>query len=201
MSAASSRRAPVLDDRVVAAAAEVITQHGFADFTLERVAEAAGLSRVTLYRRGVTRENLLDALTIGVAQAYQAALWPALTGTGTGRERLLAALDALIDLLEAHRDLLAGLDSAPDPVFHLDGPDAGGDRSTRDVYLAPLARLLHDGARDGSLTGEGDPDELATLLFNVVPRVYVHLRVGHAWAEERARRSLVDLLFRGLDPR
>jgi AcrR family transcriptional regulator len=186
--------APLLDDHVLRAAAQVITEHGWHDFTLERVAEAVGLSRVTLYRRGVTRDLLVDALVVGAAQAWQAALWPALTGPGSAADRLRNALQAACQVVEQHLGLLAGLSTAPEPVFHLDAP-AAGRQGTREVYVRPFERLLHDGQADGSLTSPLEPAETATLLFNIVPRVYLHLRVAHGWEASRAANGLLALVL------
>lgn len=191
-------RNPLLDDAVLRAAAQVIAEHGWHDFTLERVAEAAGTSRVTLYRRGITKDLLVEALVVGAAQAWQAALWPALTGTGTGAKRLVAAMHACCTVVEQHLSVLAGLSTAPDPIFHLDEPHSTDGRDTRNVYVAPFERLLQDGIADGSLNPPGPSEETATLLFNVLTRTYLHLRSGHCWDASRTTRSLVDLLMTGL---
>jgi AcrR family transcriptional regulator len=174
------------------AAAQVIADHGWHGFTLERVAEAAELSRVTLYRRGVTRDLLADALVLGAAQAYQAALWPALTRAGSGAERLEAALRAICEVTEEHLRVLAALEGAPDPVFHLDAPD-----KARLLHVAALERLVRDGLTDGTLQTD-DPSNTAVLLLNVVPRTYVHLRVGHQWPPERVTGGLLGLVLAGL---
>ncbi|MET9225619.1 TetR/AcrR family transcriptional regulator [Lentzea sp. NPDC003310] len=189
-----NERTPLLDDAVLAAAAKVIAEHGWHEFTLERVAQAAGISRVTLYRKGATRELLVEALVVGAAQAWQAGLWPALTGPGTAAERLRAALRASCVVVEQHLSLLAGLTNAPDPVFHLDGGD------TRNVYVAPFERLLHDGLADGSLRATLDPATTALLLFNIVPRTYIHLRAAHQWSPDRTAEALLDLLMPGVLP-
>lgn len=191
----SQTNRPIADDAVLAAAAQVVGEHGWHDFTLERVAEAAGMSRTTLYRRGVTKELLIDALQVGATQAYQAALWPALTLEGSALQRLQMALHAMCEVVEAHLDLMAGLSTAPDPVFHLDAPDHGA----RAVYVAPLERLLHDGNQDGTLQ-VADPTVTAVLLLNVVTRTYLHLRQAHDWAVEQARDGLLDLIMPGLTP-
>jgi len=189
---------PLLDDAVLRAAAQVITAHGWHDFTLERVAQAAGVSRVTLYRRGITRDVLVDALTVGAAQAWQTALWPALTGPGTAAQRLKAALTACCDVVEQHLSLLAGLSTAPDPVFHLDEPTSQDGGETRGVYVQPFERLLRDGIAEGSLRSDIDPGETATLLFNIVPRTYLHLRSAHGWDAQRTAGGLLGLLLPGL---
>lgn len=194
------RERPLLDDAVLTAAARVMAEHGWHEFTLERVADAAGMSRVTLYRRGVSKDLLVEALTVGAAQAWQAALWPALTGRGDAAERLRAALQACCDVVEEHLALLAGLSTAPDPLFHLDDP-APGRHDTREVYVRPFERLLLDGAAEGSLAAQSDTSRTATLLFNVVPRTYLHLRVGHGWEPAETVSALNQLLLLGLLPR
>lgn len=193
-----SETAPLLDDAVLRAAGQVIAAHGWQDFTLDRVAQAAGVSRVTLYRRGVTRQVLVDALIVGAAQAWQTALWPALTGPGTAAQRLETALRACCEVVEQHLELLAGLSTTPDPIFHLDEPPTGDGQDTRAVYVRPFERLLHDGIAEGTLRAEIDPGESATLLFNIVPRTYLHLRSAHGWDAERTTTGLLGLLLPGL---
>ena len=51
-----------VDPVVLGAAAAVIAEHGWHELTLERVAAAAGMSRVTLYRRGITKDAIVAAL-------------------------------------------------------------------------------------------------------------------------------------------
>jgi hypothetical protein len=65
------------------------------------------------------------------------------------------------------------------------------------VFTEPLERLLRDGAADGSLAVV-DPLEEATVLFNLVGWTYVHLRTGHGFAPERARRGVLDPVLHGL---
>jgi AcrR family transcriptional regulator len=192
----TSSRSPVLDEAILAATAQVLAEHGWHDFTLERVAQAAGVSRVTLYRRGVTKDVLLDALVVGAAQAWQAALWPAMTGQGDGAARLRRAMRAACAVVEEHLRLLAGLSTLPDPIFHLDGEESG--HSTREIYITPFRRLIQDGQADGSVYPHLDAEQTATLLFNVITRTYLHMRVGHGWVPGHAASSLLDLITPGL---
>ena len=105
---------PVQDARLLAAAARVLEDAGWQGLTVEAVAEAAGLSRVTAWRLGASREALVAALLRDLAVAYREAMWPALVGPGDARQRLDRALDTLFDVIEAHLPLLL----ASDQVFH-----------------------------------------------------------------------------------
>lgn len=182
-------------DDVIDAAARAFARHGYRAATLERIAEEAGVSRVTLHRRGVSKAALLAALVERATQAYRGALWPALTGPGTARERLEHALGALCQAAEEHMPLLLALRAQSDGIFH-DAEEAEG-AMTRTVFTEPLERLLRDGAADGSLRAM-DPVAGATLLFNLVGWTYIHLREGHGWAPARARASVLDVALHGV---
>jgi AcrR family transcriptional regulator len=181
------------DDHVLTAAGRVFARDGYERATLERIAQEAGLSRVTLHRRGVSKEALLAKLTERALDRYRAAMWPALTARGTGRERLAAALTAVCASAEEHRALLAALGAQRDEVFHEEGEDA----MTRSFFVEPLVRIVEDGVRDGTLRDAGDPEERATVLFNLVGWTYLHLRSGHGWPADRAARALVDVALDG----
>jgi AcrR family transcriptional regulator len=184
--------APV-EPALVEATAAAIARWGLTGTTLERIAEQAGLSRATIYRRAVTRDQLVAALTGQAAARLQAALWPALTGSGNAARRLREALAALCATADSYLDLLAGLFLAQGEVFHRPGPDA----LTVDVFAEPFERLLRDGAAEGTLR-DVPPTVTATVLFNTVGWGYVHLRASHRWDADRARDAVLDLALRGL---
>ena len=175
------------------AARRAFERHGYAGATLELIAEEAGLSRVTLHRRGVTKDGLLAELAARATDEYRKTMWPALTGTGSGAERLYAALEALCGSAEENLALLTALRAQSDAVFHRDEDEA----LTRTVFTEPLERLLLDGIADGSLR-EVAAEETATVLFNLVGLTYMHMRTGHGWPPERARRAVLDRVWHGL---
>jgi AcrR family transcriptional regulator len=187
--------AAALDDALLDAARRVLERHGVARATLERIAEESGLSRVTLYRRGVTRELVLAALAERALDDYKRALWPALTGRGTGAERLRRALGALCDAAETNLELLLALGERIGA--RVAGARTETDRPARRAFAEPLERLLHDGAADGSLRAV-EARETATVLLNLVGWTYVHLRAGERWSARRARRATLAIALRGV---
>src|SRR5262245_14919215 len=101
--------APVVvqvDEALRQAPIHVLRESGFEGLTLERVAEAAGRARSTLWRRGLTRDKLVEALVGELAADFQATMYPILTSSGTGRQRLELGLLALCDVLDRHLHLM-----------------------------------------------------------------------------------------------
>src|ERR1051325_196732 len=103
-----------VDDELRRATIAVLHERGWDGLTLERVAEVAGRARSTLWRQGLTRDALSEALVGGLAAGLQAAMSPILTGGGSGRERLEAGLQALCDVIDRHLPLML----ANDEAFH-----------------------------------------------------------------------------------
>lgn len=186
-----------MDPLTLAAARRTLLAHGLAGMTMQRVAEQAGLSRVTLHRRGVTRDTILEALAVEGVDAYRRALWPVLTSPEPARARLELALRALIQQAEANLEVLLALRSISDAIFH-EAPGADdGEALTRDVFTEPLERILADGRADGTLMVK-DPRVTATVLFNVVGWTYVHLRTGHRWPAQRAAEEVLRTALHGV---
>ena len=58
-----SSSGPAVPPHIVDAASHVLAQDGLAAATLERISAAAGVSRMTLHRRSVSKQDILRALT------------------------------------------------------------------------------------------------------------------------------------------
>jgi AcrR family transcriptional regulator len=179
---------------IVDAARHVLAQDGLAAATLERISAAAGVSRMTLHRRGVSKNDIMRAIAERLESDYRDAMWPALVSKGTGEQRLRRALDSLCRVTEENLELLGALSSASrDAIYH----ESGSGALTRKVFVEPLERLLLDGAADGSLA-KVDAEETATVVFNVVGHTYTHLRLAHRWAAARARAGVLAVVLDGV---
>jgi AcrR family transcriptional regulator len=187
--------APGLTDaEALRRARDAIEAHGWEAATMERLAAALGVSRMTLHRRGVRREDVLRALGLLLQDDYRAALTPALTAGGSGARRLELALRGLCEVTEANLALLAALDSTErDEIFHEPGEQA----LTQEAFTAPLQALLRDGDADGTLAPD-DVEETATVLFNLLAWTYRHLRLSHRWPPERAAAAVTRRALRSV---
>jgi len=182
-----------VDDAILDAANAVLMEHGFDGVSLERVADRAGVSRVTLWRRGVTTEALVTGLLQRLADDYQARFWPILDSEGTGLDRLTACVQALFTIADRHLDLLAVSDEA----FHW-----AAERCTFPEgwsgFLTPFVGALRRGAADGSTAFRGRPEDAADVVFNTACWGYVHLRRRHGWTAQRAQSQMLALLLDGM---
>ena len=185
--ACSIRDVPELPPEILQAIETAVEEHGFATATLEDMATAMGLNRVTLYRRGYRREQLLADVAAAAVEEFKEASLPALTGKDNAATRLRLLLDALCDLADRHLALVAALYDGPTVAFHLSLDDH--ELLTRFEYTEPFERIIVDGVEDGTLQSD-DPAEDAELVFNLVGWTYVHLRRSHGWPVERARAAL-----------
>ena len=187
----ASNRVP---PHIVDAASHVLAEDGLAAATLERISAEAGVSRMTLHRRGVSKQDILRALTERLEADYRDAMWAALVAHGRASDRLRISRGRLCEVSERNLGLLDGLSaSTRDAIYH----EPEGSRLTRSVFVEPLERLLLDGSADGSLAAV-DARETATVLFNAVGHTYRHLRTGHGWEPERARAGVLELVLLGL---
>lgn len=171
----------------------ILAEHGFDGVSLERVAERAGRSRVTLWRQGVSKESLITGLLQRLTDDFVSAFWPMLSARGSGRERLERALAELLEVADRHLDLLA----VSDEVFHWAADRCEFPAGGRG-FLGPFVGALRAGAEDGSLRFDGRIEEVADVLFNAACWGYVHLRRRHRWSRERARARLLPVLLDGV---
>jgi len=178
------------EQRVIEGAGRAIERYGWHGSTLERIAGESGLSRMTLHRHGLGREEIFALLGRAYEQDFRAAVAEACSSLEPPPERMRRGLRAVCDTSERHLGFLAGLDDEADTrLFH----DSGRSRAG---YIAPIEAVLRDGIADGSFR-RVPVATTATLLVNAADRTYRHLRLAHHWTPPRARGA-IDLLVSGL---
>jgi len=181
-----------LDPRLLDAAMDVLREFGWDGLTQERMAARAGLSRVTAWRAGATKEAVVAALLRRLEADFRDSLWPVLTRDGRGADRLREGLSRLCDVAGRHLPLLLASDRVLHQVFRTEHGGAGTD------FSAPFARFLTDGLADGSVRPLADRiDEAADVLFNAACWTFVHLCGVHGWPAEHARQRVLDLVEHG----
>ena len=180
-----------MDQALLDATEAVLAEHGFEGVSLERVAERADRSRVTLWRQGVTKDTLVTGLLQRLTDDFLSAFWPVLNASGDGRRQLEMAIEALFEVADRHLDLLA----VSDQVFHWAAERCEFPAGSHG-FLGPFIGALRLGAEDGSLAVPGRTEEGADVVFNTACWGYVHLRHRHRWSRKRARAQIATVLVR-----
>lgn len=100
---------PTLDattrERIVAAATELITEHGYERTTMRAIAERAGVSLGGAYYYFSGKEELVQGFYLDIAREHYALLEERIRQTTSFTERLDACFTAYLDTCDKHRDL------------------------------------------------------------------------------------------------
>ena len=182
-------RSQEADRAILAAAAALLAERGFAALSIEEVAARSGVAKTTIYRRWTSRGTLaLDAFL----DDFQSQLPP--PDTGTLRGDLLAALRAWIRAVTrtSAGPILAGLiaESQRDPELGI---------AWRERVVEPLRSqhkiMLNRAVERGQLTPDADQEVVLDLLFGAA---YHRLLHGHRPLTDAFARQVVDLIVAGL---
>ena len=192
-------------DRILDAAADVMTRLGLAKATTKEIARAAGCSEALLYKHFREKEEIF----LGVLKhrlpnltATLAAL-PPQAGTGSVRERLIEVVDVAVRFYQG--GLAIGSSMLGDPTLvrrhreWLLGRGVGPQLANR-----MLADYLRAEQQAGRLATGADADAAAALLLGAsYQRAFLVRLMGEEVLTPPAdafARSVVDASLRGLDP-
>ena len=179
-------RSSEVDASILQAAIDIIVQSGYGKLTIEGVAERAGVSRPTVYRRYDSRAQLVaDA----VSQAFESAN-PVVPDSSSAREDVRILLRNTIRMLRETpigsviRALVSELGHNPD--------------------LAEIARklersrrsLMRKAIRRGMETGEFPADlDVELAIDTILGPVYLRLLLTGSAIPDRLASGIVDLVL------
>ena len=176
----------------MAATLELLAERGFQATTMDAIAERAGVSKNTIYRRWSSKETLIaDALRELTAQAE-------VVGEGEVHALLLEHVRDVARLLDDPLvgRLLPGLlgELQRNPAF----AEAYAERVVRPRRQA-IIELLKRAIEEGELRADTRPDEIADLLIG--PLLLRHLfAVGLPRRPRRYPERLLETIWAGIAP-
>jgi AcrR family transcriptional regulator len=147
--------------RLLQAAAELIAEGGYEAASAAEIGRRAGYSRSMVRARFGSKEHLVDAV---IQSAYEGPLTMPLSESATGMERVLARIDALGRLVDENPALLRML-----YAVYLQAAGTGSGMAERAASWVGQIRsetiaALRAGQRDGSISGELDPEATAHAI-------------------------------------
>lgn len=174
--------------RVVAAAGEVLRQEGWAGFSLEAVARAAGVTRLTVYNQFGSRRALLEALFDARAISGGFSAIPAAMGVEDPHEALARIAAIFAGFWASTGGFMPGLVAE----IAADGEFAAAMRARNERRRRLMANLVGRMVARGDVAPARAPGLIDTLFALTSFPVYAELSAGRLGAEE-VRQLLADL--------
>jgi AcrR family transcriptional regulator len=172
--------------RILAAAAQLIEQHGVEHVSMDAIAAQAGVGKGTLFRRFGDRSGLVMALLDERTREFQDALIRGEPPLGPGAspvDRICAFGQGMLALLEQHGEMLLAAE--------LGARWARGEAGVYALYRTHLAMLVREAAP------ELDDEYVAeALLTPLSPETFLYLRKGRELPLERIEAGYEQLVRR-----
>ncbi len=191
---------------ILAKAKELILEHGIDALSMQDIADAAELSKATLYLYFQSKEAILGEILKESATAFVDYVQSRIPENATGIEALRILWASHLSLYgESHEIfVLTGIKNFLDPGFLLDQGRTGSDlESPASDMLNLIASFLERGISDGTLRGDFNPRKLArtviligTTIIDTVARLPRPARNSRIIMTEM--RNTFELLLRGL---
>lgn len=182
-------RDPAKDVAVLEATIQLLAEGGLANFSMDRVAAASGVSKVTVYTRWPSKDDLINAALSYVRVTHVP------EPTGSVREDLIAHLKAMRTAYDDSGGMaLLGNCLADQPVTgeliaHM-------RRSTILPRRAGFVEAVRQGKRRGEIREDIDPERVVSMVIGVFYADHVAGHVpGPGWEE-----SVIDDILAGAAP-
>ncbi len=170
--------------RILAAAARLFQERGVEAVSMEAIASEAGVGKGTVFRRFGDRSGLVMALLDERTQAFQDALIRGEPPLGPGApplERLVAFGRGMIDLLEAHGEMLMAAESGASWVRFEAGVYA--------LYRTHVSMLVREAAPELD-----DAYVTEALLAPFAAELFIHMRRARGFSLERVAAGYEQLV-------
>lgn len=178
-------------------AAQQLALHGYANLSLQNVAEAAGYTRGALYHQFAGKEELALAVVAWVHETWEAEVGQVFNGNAADPAEVLLAL-ARNHALYCRRDVAAVMMNLRVEFGQRGHPISRAIGEIVDRLGRKCIRLIHTGRADGSLPPGPPAERTAEALIGVLEAVGIEA-AGHAPHDvELAERAIRGVL--GLPP-
>jgi AcrR family transcriptional regulator len=178
------------DRAILAAALQLMAEHGVRDLRMEDVADRAGVGKATIYRRHRSKDALVTAAVAALVTEIT------VPDTGSTRDDMLGLMGAAVEVYSGSIEagVMPGLVDAM-------SRDTTLARSIREDFLggrrAAVRAVLERGVERGDLRADLD---LELALDMLAGPLFYRLLVTGGPIDERLAEGVVDLILRGFAP-
>ncbi|MFE6688480.1 TetR/AcrR family transcriptional regulator [Streptomyces sp. NPDC057743] len=190
-----------LTERILDAAREQFMTFGLRRSTVDDVAKRAGVSRVTVYRRVGSKDELVQRVLLREYRHFVAEVDAAVAGLPTMEERMVEGFAAILRLIRGHPLIGGLLRLEPETMLPYLTLESGPSFLAMRGYLAGHLRRAQ--RQEGAGPGEaaGDPTAVAELMVRITVSFLLNPVSCFALNDDEqarsfARRYLTPLLDR-----
>jgi TetR/AcrR family transcriptional regulator len=158
------RRLPTSITTKVMSLAPLFFERGLDGVSINDIAATSGIPRATLYYHFDGKQGVFAYMCSVLFDDFEAAVTTAVASQGNAAERLSRVIRAQIDVYDANPMAL----QAVQPDLARAGHSPEMLRRAEQAYVLPVARLLTEGAADGSLHQVRQPRVLAAAILGAV---------------------------------
>ncbi|MFC3956800.1 TetR/AcrR family transcriptional regulator [Halovivax cerinus] len=186
------------DEAIMRATYRALSTHGYADLTMQRIADEYGKSTAAIHYHYDTKDDLLAAFLDFVLGRFKDAVHD--VETTDPEDRLELLLDGLLVKASEHTELLvAMLEMRAQAPYN----DTFAERfRENDAYVRYLLETVIDQGIDAGAFADADAEHVARVLVTIVDGARTRAVVlGEETALSTARRAATEYLAATLDHR
>jgi AcrR family transcriptional regulator len=180
-------RDAAVEGHVFEATLALLVEHGYASLSVERIAERAGVSKATIYRRWPTKDALVLA-------AMQESVGRRVDDSGHGLEGLRVVFLSLVEVIgSGFGPIIVQLSAAVSCDENLRGTLHAHAEEMR----SPTRRMIVEAQDAGDIDPTLDPDLVAEMMAGTV---FYRLLIGLPPLSRREAEIVFDRVMRGCRP-
>jgi len=153
---------------ILQAARACFDAHGYAETTMESIAEEAGISKGSIYNYFQSKHDLFQRLFMEAFADEDAGFQRLMAEAESGREMLMQMLDGWFDRLEHYSKIGRLLLEFWTVAAREHGQFAGWFSDMYCRWSRRLGRLIAEGARRGEFRQDFDPQVAAAIILAVL---------------------------------
>lgn len=189
-------------DAVLAAAAALFSEKGYAGATVGEIAQRAGVAKGTPYLYFADKVDLLYAVFEHFAGDHLQHAQAALAQAGSAREKLRAMALGTVDYLESHREwfpLSMEIWTASNTP-ELRQRFGTALQKMYALYRGATVTIIRKGQADGEIRASVDADALATVLVGAMDGLFLQCWFDAGLNSRELVEHFLDILDNGLIP-
>jgi TetR/AcrR family transcriptional regulator, cholesterol catabolism regulator len=181
-------------DLIVAIAARLFDEAGYANTTMEHIADAVGLAKPTLYHYFRSKSDILVQIHETFIDSLIDKHQRRVASGADPHQQLIGAMSDVLELMETHRGYVRAFF---EHQRELPGELRHSFRKKRNFYRELVVQSVSDGCAQGDFAVE-DPELAALALFGMCNWAYQWWVPGSGMSASATAESFASMLFHGI---